>query len=106
MSLEPNEGAHAGNLFLRLAWMFGGPMAIVLVAVTIAGEPAWQFSLMDGLFWAFVASVLGARVVDATRFSGLTADGEPTRPAHLINYGIGLTLASGLAWLVARSMEL
>jgi hypothetical protein len=102
-SEEPTAEVSLGNTFLRVVWMFG-PMAIALVAFTIGSEPAWQFSIRDALFWLLVAFVIGGRVLDGTRFGGLTAAGEPTSRADLAKYGITVMVISSLMWLTAIVM--
>ena len=93
------------SVILRLVWMMALP-AILLCVVFLAGKEPWTLGVYDAVLLLLVVVAIGARAVDALRFAGTTARGEPATPAHVVGYSIRLALVTGVAWVAAQSVKL
>lgn len=93
-------------LIVRLTWMLFGNAALALLAVHIA--KTGSLTTADMLFWGVVATMVGVRYIDVTRFGGLTTEGEPASLRHWQRYTGYLLAASGgiyaAAYVVAGLM--
>jgi len=89
---------------LRAFWMLLGNGAVLIIALTIARLEPWTLSWRDIVFWCCVGCVLYSRWVDATRYGGTTADGEPMTRSMLVRYAVMLLGASTGLWIVAQSI--
>ncbi len=90
--------------FLRVFWMAIGNAALLTLAWFIFQQDS--FSLLDGVYWAVVASLAGARHIDIARFGGLTVDGAPATMQHFRRYVLGLLLATAALWITAHVLRL
>jgi hypothetical protein len=59
-------GAGSGAL-VRLGWMVGGPLMILIAGLTILSTPAWTFTVRDAVFWFGAAMALVLRYLDIAR---------------------------------------
>jgi len=96
--------ANTGAL-LRLGWMLGGNILLLIVGLTIFMGPPWTITFKDALFWAVVALVILVRYVDVTRFAGQTADGKPATRRDFVRYALGLVTSSAAIWTLAQSVQ-
>lgn len=104
---DPSQPARPrGAALVRIGWMLIGSVGMVISVMTIAGFPAWTFSLRDGVFWGAVVATGILRYWDATRLGGENSRGEPTTPRDLQRYLGGLAALSVMAWVAAQSVHL
>src|SRR5687767_8728625 len=83
---------------VRLGWMVGGNLLLLMLTLTILRELEWTLTLKDALFWLVVATMVALRYVDMMRLRGTTADGEPTTARHVRRYAVGLLGVWALVW--------
>jgi hypothetical protein len=95
---------HEGGCLLRLSWMLGGNLAVLLIAVAIAQGGGTFFSFADAFFWLVVLAMVGIRYVDITRMKGLTAGGKPATLADWKRYVVILLAASLGLWGLAHGL--
>ena len=92
---------------VRLAWMIGGTIALVLVARGISQHRGSFLSVSDLVYWLIAAAVFFLRYMDIKKLNGLTATGNPATVADLKRYALllgGFALAVwGLAHGLAQS---
>jgi hypothetical protein len=101
----PHRGAGASAL-VRLGWMVGGTLAMLVSGMSIAAQPRWTFGWRDVVFWSAALAAIVLRYLDVARFAGETADGRPATRAHFIRYAAGLCIAAALAWFSVQSLHL
>ena len=90
---------------VRLGWMGGGHVVLIILTLSILREDDWTLTLKDALFWLVVAAMIAVRHIDMVRFRGTTGDGEPTTLRHVKRYTIALLGLAGLMWAVAQSFH-
>ncbi len=97
---EPVSGC-----LVRLGWLVGGVVMLLVLTITISQEPPWTLTAKDVAFWAVVGIVVALRYIDVKRFRGRTMEGEPATVRHVVRYAIGLVGASALLWTLAQSVQ-
>ena len=96
-----SEYQNPSGCLIRLFWMGGGNLALVLIALWIYRSAGW--SLRDLLFGVIVLLLVVARYVDIVRFHGQTADAEgPATMTHWKRYSLTLVAIAVTLWAVAR----
>ena len=98
-------GARAGSPALRLAWMLGGPLLMIVSLGVIAGKPALSPGLSDAVFWAAVLLTGFLRALDVTRYHGETTRGLPATTRDLKRYLLGLGATSVACWIAAQAIH-
>lgn len=101
----PQHGAGVSAL-VRLGWMVGGTLAMIVSGMSIAAQPSWTFGWRDVVFWSAALASIALRYLDVTRFAGETADGQPATRADLARYAAGLCLTAAVAWFCAHALRL
>ena len=84
----------AGHL-LRVFWLFVGNAVVYgsWVAIVLTSSPVP--SVFDGVVWLAIGLMIVARRVDIRRFSGRTAQGDPTTMADWRRY-VAILVGSGV----------
>lgn len=100
---DEHEGSSA---LIRLGWMLGGTLTMLISWFTIISTPSWTFGARDAVFWCAALLTLTLRYVDVTRYQGLTSRGEPATAAHFARYAVGLLVTSCVGWTLAQSVHL
>ena len=98
---EPQKQSPVGCI-LRLFWMFGGNLALVVLAGLIFQSAGW--TIADLAYWLIVGLLVSARYIDIARFNGATADLEPATTAHLKRYSLLLVLGAAAVYVTARAL--
>jgi hypothetical protein len=102
---SPQRGAGLGA-FVRLGWMIGGTLTMLVSVMSIAAQPVWTFGWRDVVFWSAAFASIFLRYLDVVRFAGETADGRPATRVDFARYAGGLYLAASVAWFLAHSLHL
>lgn len=102
---EPATGEGAAAL-VRLGWMLGGTLTMLIASFVIASSPAWTFGLRDVVFWSGAMLAVTLRYWDIARYRGQTANGEPATMNHFWRYTTALSLAALGGWAAAQSVHL
>lgn len=106
-SLEP--GAHPGGgsgAGVRLGWMVGCPLIMLLAVFTIASHPKWTFGASDVALLLGCVLAVGFRYKDIKTFHGQTANGQPATMADFRRYLVGLSTIVFACWIAAQSVHL
>ncbi len=108
-SRSAEQGGHGDydkpqGCFLRVFWMAVGNVALLAIAWFIHSQR--RFSLLDVLYWAVVALVVGARHVDIAQYGGTTVSGTPATGRDFRRYALAMVLAAALLWAVAHALNL
>jgi len=93
----------AGNVLLRVVWMGAIPF-ILLCIFLLADQEKWTLGTYDISLILLVVAAVGARAVDALKYGGTTADGEPASRAHVLGYTVRLVGIVAIAWVIAQSI--
>lgn len=88
--------------FLRIFWMAIGNVALLAIAWFILAER--RFSLLDVLYWAVLALVIGARHLDIARYGGSTVSGTPATARDFHRYALVVLLAAAVLWAAAHGL--
>ncbi len=91
---------------LRFVWLLAGNAGLAILAALISKGARWTFTMLDGVFWGLVATLLLARYFDIARFGGLTVNNEPANTGHWVRYAIKLVIIAALLWVGAQSVAL
>ncbi|HWB80190.1 MAG TPA: hypothetical protein VG755_34730 [Nannocystaceae bacterium] len=102
MSAVPAESFFPA--FLRAFWMLLGNAVLLVLALTIARLPPWTLGWHDLLFAGSVVALLWSRWVDAVRYGGTTAQGEPVTRPILLRWAAIVVAASAMLWLLVQSI--
>jgi hypothetical protein len=94
-----------GSALLRLIWMAGIPVMLLCVLL-IANQSQWTFGAPDVVLAVLLVAAIVARALDALRYGGTTARGEPANRSHVVGYAARLLPLTGSAWLLAQSVAL
>lgn len=103
---EAGSSQSGVGVLVRLGWMLGGFIAIVMTAMSIANHPTWSFGWRDVVFWSAVVASALFRSLDISRFEGQTVRGDPATDRDLRRYLLGLALCSGAVWTLVQSVHL
>ena len=100
-----HTSVRTGSALLRLIWFAGIP-AMLLCVLLIANQPTWTFGTPDFVLAVLIVAAIVARALDALRYGGTTARGEPADRSHVVGYTARLLPVAGSAWLLAQSVAL
>ncbi|TAJ08164.1 MAG: hypothetical protein EPO68_15735 [Planctomycetota bacterium] len=92
--------------FVRLAWLLGGNVVLLCIAILIARDTQWTLTTKDAVFWCVVASVLLLRFVDFKWFDGRRLDGSPVTARDQRRWVAAFIGAWLALWIVGQSVEL
>lgn len=106
ISPEQAPRATVGSVAVRLGWMLGGTLVMIISLMVIAGKPALTLGLPDVIFWAAVLLTGVLRTVDVTHFHGETTGGMPATTADLKRYLRGLGVLAVSCWFAAQAVHL
>lgn len=91
---------------LRVYWMLIGNAVILLTGLTIARLPHWTPTWRDGLFAASLIALVWSRWVDATRYGGTNAQGDPVTKPMLVRWtAVAVAVSAGL-WVLSQSIDI
>lgn len=95
-----------GGMLVRLGWMVGGTLTMLVAGFVIVSRPTWTIGGADAAFWAGALLAIVLRYLDVTRYGGDTSRGEPATMGHFTRYAIGV-VGIGLAyWTMAQSVHI
>lgn len=103
--VSPSRASLTG-LFLRTWWMLLGNGVLVLALALMVLERDAPPSLLDAVFVALVASLIGARLADIRYFGGRTAEGARATMEHFRRYAVRLLTGSAAGWGLANAVAL
>jgi hypothetical protein len=106
---DTHSAPHIASLtarLVRVGWMVVGHGLLLLVAVQIAVSRQGFFTEADLAFWLTVASLLGLRYLDITRFHGQTVTGEPATLSHWRDYAVVAVMFSLGLWLLSHGLAM
>jgi hypothetical protein len=95
----PKNNTSLMQLFLRLLWMMFGNAVVFFAAAYIVTDSPGELSHVDIIYWLGAAALIGARLLDITRYNGKTADGEPATLAHGLRYSVVVAAVATTVWL-------
>ncbi len=101
----PSDDAPASSAgcVLRLYWMLGGNLALVLILAAAPGNAGgWDVGPWDGVYGAVVLSLVAARALDLARYGGTRADGSPAAQGDGLRYALVWPAVMLGAWIAAR----
>lgn len=90
----------------RIGWMVVGSITMVSLAMSIASQPAWSFTVRDVVFWGVAFATGVVRYIDVTKLDGQTAKGDRATTQDLTQYLISLAAVACLMWVGAQSVWL
>jgi len=97
---ETNRQSHPLlSTFLRIFWMLAGNAGLFALGIVIRREPSP--SLFDGLFWALVVALIGARWADIALLHGDRADGRPATMQDFSRYVLMLVGIAAAGYAIA-----
>ena len=100
MATEAMTSAPA--LFGRLSWMFVGPFALAIFAISITERRDGWFSALDLIYFVVLGGMLLGRWTEFRYSRPMTATGESASVEHLRRYALVLsTLGLGI-WVAAN----
>jgi hypothetical protein len=89
-------------LLTRLYWVGLGPMFAGLALFAAAGDSKGWLTVIDIVYFAFLALLPAARWIELRLGKAQTSSGAPATVANLRNYST-VVIAGGLAaWIVAK----
>lgn len=107
LATEPVGASHNGAaVLIRLGWMLGGTLMMLIAGFTIASTPQWTFGLSDAVFWFGALFAVVLRYWDIRRFQGQTANGDPATMAHFARYLATIAVVALSGWFTAQSVHL
>lgn len=105
-TVPPGGPGSGAAVLVRLGWMLGGTLMMLIAGFTIASTRQWTFGLPDAVFWFGALLAIVLRYWDIRRFQGQTANGDPATMAHFPRYFATLSVVALAGWLVAQSIHL
>lgn len=104
---DSSERSRSGAAILvRLGWMIGATLTMLIAGFSIASTPTWTFGPRDAVFWSGAVLGVAFRYWDVRRYEGQTASGERATMADVTRYAMRVSLAAFAGWLVAQSVHL
>ena len=89
---------------LRFFWMLlGYAIVFTSLGMIFVDKPAFP-SILDGVVWFTVALMIVARLVDVTRWQGMTVDGEPATLVHLRGYSVLVVSITAAAHAIVHAL--
>jgi hypothetical protein len=104
-SIHTHPAPANGSVVLRVIWMGAIPF-ILLCIFLLADAEKWTLGTVDVALALLVVGAVIARALDALKYGGTTADGEPATRAHVVAYAIRLVLIVAVAWVIAQSIAI
>jgi len=98
--VETGAGQGCLPMVARLFWMVGGNIALLACAGLMAQGA--DRGLVDGLYFAAAAAMIGVRYLDITRFQGQTSDGQPASLADFRRYAALMVVVAAGVYALAR----
>lgn len=103
----PIKGApSSGSTVVRLGWMLGGTLTMLVALMVIAGKQRLTLGLPDVVFWAAVVLTGLLRTLDITHFHGETTQGVPATDRDLKRYLTGLAVLAVTGWVIAQLVHI
>lgn len=102
---ESTEQSVAG-CFVQMGWMLGGTMVLATLAILIARETTWTFTLKDAAYWALVFLVMALRFLDMKYF---TPPLGPIRTLGRAAFARFVLISFGIwtpTWVLVQSIDL
>jgi len=103
---SPDASDTGASVIIRLGWMLGGTLTMLIAGFSIASAPRWTLGLQDAVFWLGVLLAVVLRYWDIRSFRGQTANGDPATMAHFARYFAALSVIALFGWLTAQSVHL
>src|SRR5687768_6843773 len=89
-------------LFTLVIWLFIGPVGMLLTLMSIVQRGTGWTTGHDALFFAFLASSIGARWIDYVNGDPVTSGGEGGSPGAARRYTIWVVSLGVVSWIVAN----
>ena len=100
----PTSAQHDANgCFVRVFWLAAN-LALLVFAVLILRDGRGPLSTPSIAYWVAVASAIGLRYWEVTRFDGATLDGKPASKKHWVRYTTRLLPLALVGWLAALAL--
>jgi hypothetical protein len=103
---EPPSASDGAALAVRLGWMLGGTLTMIISGLGIASTTRWTFGPQDAVFWSGAVVTVLLRYWDIRRFRGQTASGDPATMGDFIRYAALLTGTALTGWLTVQAVRL
>lgn len=104
-ALDARSSEGVGAL-VRLGWMLGGTLTMLIAGFTIASRPVWTLSVRDIVFWSGALLAVTLRYWDIEHFHGQTSTGEPATRNDFWRYCATLSVIAIAAWVAAQSVHI
>ena len=66
--ISTNDAAQPGSgLLVRLGWMVGATLAMLIAGFVILSTPAWTLGVTDAVFWGAAMAAIALRYLDIKR---------------------------------------
>jgi hypothetical protein len=105
VSAPADGGQTVGGCVVWIAWTLGGNLVLLTLLIFVMREQQWELTGKDVAFWAVVATVVGLRYIDLTRFGGRQIDGSPAYPGLFKTYALRFVGGWLVLWALAHSVE-
>jgi hypothetical protein len=89
-------------LIVHLAWLFFGPVALLIILSSVMNDETGWLTLADMVFFALVALTIFARWIEQSSGQGVTIEGKPSTWIDFRRYALKLPVFALAAWLVAK----
>lgn len=100
---SPRQGS---GLLVRLGWMVGTTLTMLITGFVILSTPTWTFGVSDAVYWGGALGAVALRYLDIKRYDGETSNGEPATMAHFARYTVALVGSAVAFWTIAQSVHL
>lgn len=94
------------GLLVRLGWMVGGTLTMLITGLVIMSSPAWTYGARDLVFWGGALLAITLRYIDIHRYGGETSRGDPATMGHFARYAAGVVGVGLALWTMAQSVHL
>lgn len=100
--VESGTGASFADVIGRLAWIFVGPLTLMLLLMTFATHPRDWFSGMTFIYFAVLLIMIWGRWREHRAGSPKTVYGDPAKPEHFRQYLLVIVPLALAAWVLAN----
>jgi len=100
--VPPVMQTNGAGCLLRVFWMGGGWLILLLSAYSISQNKIGFAATGDWFYWPVALAMLAARYLDIVKYDGRTASGKPTDISHWKRYALILAVASLAVWTLAH----
>jgi len=102
----PDASDNGAAALVRLGWMLGGSLTMLIAGFSIISTSKWTFGLQDAVFWFGALFAVALRYWDIRRYHGQTANGDPATMVDFKHYFAKLSVIALFGWFTAQSVHL